>query len=327
MISRRTLAIALATAGSTSAHTVRSQSADRHYRIGWVAAFDSFNEPYSLAFVQRLRELGFEEGRNLIIERRHPNSRLEDMPAITAALSRLKCDAYFSAGGDFNLSALTHADRLTPIVFIAVDFDPVAAGVVSSLARPGGRLTGVTAIQSALPAKRLELLRELLPHMGRVSVLTNEQTVAQLAVTESTAKRLALALHIVDLKRPPFDYDAAFDDVSRHSADALFVLGSGLWVPARRLITDRARRMRLPTVFHHAQWVEAGGLMSYGFNFIGMWRRGAEMMAQVLRGTKPGDIPMEQPSVYELAFNQKTARSLNIKIPQSLLVRADRVID
>lgn len=194
------------------------------------------------------------------------------------------------------------------------------------LARPGGRLTGMTALQSTLPAKRLELLRELLPRMRKVAVFTNEQTSAQLALARGTARRLGLQLHAVDFRRPPFDYEAGFADAIQARADAVFVLGSGLFVPGRRLIPELALKARLPTVFHQAQWVEAGGLMSYGFSFTWMWRRGAEMMAKVLSGAQAGTIPMEQPTVYELALNAKTARTLGIDIPPSIQVRADRVI-
>ena len=257
----------------------------------------------------------------------YKEGKLDRMPALSAELGKLKCDAYFGGGAEVNLATLTQASRQTPIVFVAVDFDPVATGDIASLARPGGRVTGVTALQSELPAKRLELLKELLPGLGKVAVFANEQTAAQLALVQGTGRRMGLALHLVDFKRPPFDYEAGFADALRAKADALFVLGSGLWVPARRLIPELALKARLPTVFQQAQWVEVGGLMSYGFNFTGMWRRGAEMVANILRGAKPGDIPMEQPTVYELAFNLKTARALGITIPQSLLVRADRMIE
>jgi len=303
------------------------QPAGRIYRLGWMSASNSFNEPYSLAFVQRLSELGFVEGRNLVIERSHGDNRLERMPVLSAALGKLKCDIYFAGGTESTLVALTQASRQTPIVFIAVDFDPVATGDVASLARPGGRVTGVTALQSALPAKRLELLKECLPNMAKVAVFTNEQTAAQLALAQGTARRLGLDLHVVDLKRPPFDFAGGFADALRAKADALFVSGSGLWIPARRLIPELALKARLPTMFHQAQWVEAGGLMSYGFDFIGMWRRGAEMVASILRGATAADTPMEQPTVYELVFNRTTAKALGVTIPQPLLVRADRVIE
>ena len=328
MITRRKLLLTIGVGALAVPRWAWTQSAGQNYRLGWVGVnSDSFKQPQALAFVQRLAELGFVEGRNLTIERRHGEDKLERMPALSAELGKLKCDAYFGGGAEVNLVTLTQASRQTPIVFVAVDFDPVATGDVASLARPGGRVTGVTALQSELPAKRLELLKELLPAMGKAAVFTNEQTAAQLALVQGTARRLGLALHVIDFKRPPFDYEAGFADASRAKADALFVLGSGLWVPARRLILELSLKVRLPTMFHQAQWVEDGGLVSYGFNFPGMWRRGAEMVANILRGAKAGDIPMEQPTVYELAFNLKTAKVLGIKIPQSLLVRADRVIE
>lgn len=328
MITRRKLLLTIGVAALAVPRWAWTQSAGRNYRLGWISVnSDGFKQPQALAFVQRLAELGFVEGRNLTIERRHGDDKLERMPALSAELGKLKCDAYFGAGAEINLATLTQASRQTPIVFVAVDFDPVATGDVASLARPGGRVTGVTALQSELPAKRLELLKELLPAMGKAAVFTNEQTAAQLALVQGTARRLGLVLHVVDFKRPPFDYEAGFADASRAKADALFMLGSGLWVPGRRLILELALKARLPTMFHQAQWVEDGGLMSYGFNFPGMWRRGAEMVANILRGAKAGDIPVEQPTIYELVFNLKTAKALGIKIPQSLLVRADRVIE
>jgi putative tryptophan/tyrosine transport system substrate-binding protein len=215
----------------------------------------------------------------------------------------------------------------TPIVFIAVDFDPVATGHVASPARPGGRITGVTAIQSVLPAKRLELLKELLPATRKVAVLANDQTTGQFTVAEEAAKRLGLEIHSIHFKRLPFDYEAAIEEAVRAKSEVLFVLGSALFVPARRLIPELALKSRLPSVFHHAQWVEVGGLMSYGFSFPQMWRSAADMVGKILRGTKAGDIPMEQPTTYELAVNARTAKALGIRIPESIRIRVDRIID
>lgn len=327
MIARRRVVLGLAATALLAPGVARAQAPARKLRVCWVAVSNSFNEPYSLAFVKRLAELGFVEGDNLTIERRHGDNLLERMPAVAAELGKLNCNAHFAGGSEINLATLTQAGPDTPIVFIAVDFDPVVTGDVASLARPGGRITGVTALQAQLPAKRLELLKELLPKISRVAVLANEQTAAQLVPVQGTARRLGISLHVVDLKRPPFDYAAGFADMARANAEALFVLGSGLWVPARKLIPELALKARLPTVFHQAQWVDEGGLMSYGFNFTSMFRRGAEMVADVLRGAKPGNIPMEQPKVFELALNRRTAKALGIQIPRALLVRADRVID
>ena len=308
--------------------TAWTQQTGRIHRVAWVAASsDTLKEPQALAFVQRLAELGYVEGRNLVLERRDLGSRLDRIPAVAAEVGKLRCDAYFGAGGEAVLSTLVQASPGIPIVFVAVDFDPVATGDVASLARPGGRVTGVTALQSTLPAKRLELLKELMPDVTRFAVFSNADTSAQLALVQGTARRMGMAAHVIDLKRPPFDYDAAFADAVKAKAEALFVLGSGLWVPGRRTIVNLALKARLPTVFHQSGWVDAGGLMSYGFNFPSMWRRGADMVASVLRGTKAGDIPMEQPTTFELVLNRKTAKSLGLKVPQPLLLRADRVIE
>src|SRR5262245_36979144 len=256
-----------------------AQSSARAYHIGWISAWDAFTEPSSLAFVQRLSELGLVEGANLRIERRHAASSLERLPALANELAKLKCDVYFTGGIEANLAALRQSNPDTPIVFIGVDVDPVATGDGASFRRPGVRVTGCTAQPSELPANRLELLKELLPSAAKVAVFTNEQTSVQLALVQGTARRLGLTLHVVDFKRPPFDYEAGFADALRAKADALFVLGSGLWVPARHKIPELALKARLPTVFNQPQWAEAGGLMSYGVNLTWMFRRGAEMVA------------------------------------------------
>ena len=328
MVARRRVVLGLAASSLVGPGAVRAQAPAGKFRVGWAAfSLESFSEPYSLAFIKRLAEVGFVEGQNLTIERRDGGNLLERMPAVAAELGRLNCNAYFGGGSESTLATLTQASADTPIVFLAVDFDPLITGDIASLARPGGRVTGVTALQAQLPAKRLELLKELLPKLSRVAVLANEQTTSQLVPVQGTARRLGISLHVVDLKKAPFDFNAGFADIARTNADALFVLGSAMWVPFRKLIPELALKTRLPTVFHQAQWVEAGGLMSYGFNFSAMYRRGAEMLADVLRGAKPGNIPMEQPKVFELAFNRKTAKALGIQIPRPMLVRADKVIE
>jgi putative ABC transport system substrate-binding protein len=307
----------------------RGQAAQRVHRLGWLSATESqHKEPYGLAFVQRLRELGFVDGVNLTIGYRYVDGEIEKLPAVAAELARLNIDVLFGAGLEASLAALKQVGGETPIVFVAVDFDPIATGHVLNPARPGGRLTGVTAVQSVLPGKRLELVKELLPATRKVAVLGNDQTVGQLAVAEEAARRLALELHVIHFKRLPFDYEGAIADALRAKSEVLFVLGSALFVaPSRRLIPELALKARLPSVFHHAQWVEAGGLMSYGFNFPQLWRSAADMVAKIMRGTKAGDIPMEQPTTYELAINAKTAKALGIRIPESIRIRVDRVID
>ena len=305
-----------------------SQSLTRKYRLGVLATNSAaLKDAHWIEFFRRFGELGLLEGRNLVIERRTADNHLERLPALAAELAKHKCDVFFSGAAEATLAALVAASPDTPIVTVAVDFDPIATGDVASLARPGGRVTGVTAMQSTMPAKRLELLREMLPGAAKVAVFTNAQTSEQLSVVQGTARRMGLALHVIDFKSPPFDYDAAFARAIAAKVDALFVLGSGMWVPARRTIIERALKARIPTVFHHSGWVEAGGLMSYGFSLPSLWRRGAEITASILRGAKPSEIPMEQPKVFELAINLKTARTLSVTIPQSILLRADKAIE
>jgi putative ABC transport system substrate-binding protein len=299
----------------------------RAYRIGWLGTVDSSKEPYSIAYVQRLRELGLALGENLEIAYRHAEGRLERLPPLAAELMSAKCDALFGGGPEATLVALKQASPDAPIVFVAVDFDPVATGHIRNPARPEGRITGVTAVQSVLPGKRLELLKELSPGARRVAVWSNEQTTGQLGVVEEAARRLAIGLQVIRFGKPPFDYDAAISEAVSGKADALFVLGSALFVPARRLIPQLALKARLPSSFHHSQWAEVGGLMSYGFNFPQMWRAAADMTAMVLRGTKVGEIPMQQPATYELAVNASTAKALGIKIPESIRIRVDRIFD
>jgi putative ABC transport system substrate-binding protein len=305
----------------------RAQRA-RQYRIGWVAtSANTFREPYGQAVVRRLGELGFVEGKNLSIERRHADNRIENFPKVAAAMAGTRYDAIFAAGPEATLAAAAQASREAPIIVIAIDFDPVATGDVASLARPGGRVSGVSMQQSTLPAKRLELLKEMLPKLSKAGVLTNEQAQGQVTVLQGTARRMGLGLHIVDLRRPPFDFPAAFAGMVREKCEAVFVVGSALFAPVRRQLVTVAIDSRLPASFHQAQWVEFGGLMSYGFNFVAAWRRGAEMLAAVLNGAKPADMPMEVPATFELALNLATARKLGVAVPQSLLVRAERVIE
>ena len=326
-IRRRQFLIAIGAGALAVPRWAWAQAAERTYRIGWLQSINDINDPYSQAFVQRLRELGLVEGRNLVIEFRHADGRPERLRDLAVDLARENCDLFFGGGSEAQLIAMRQASRDTPIVFVAVDFDPVATGHLSSLARPDGRITGITALQSNLPAKRLELLKELLPGARKVAVFANAATTGQLAVVQDAAPRIGMTLHVVDFKSPPFDYEAGFADAVRAKADALFVLGSALWVPARRKIPELALKHRLPTMFHHSQWAESGGLLSYGFNFSELWRRAAEQTAAILRGAKAADTPMEQGSKFEFTTNMKTAKALGLTIPKSVLLRADGVIE
>jgi putative ABC transport system substrate-binding protein len=303
-----------------------AQQAERTYRVGWLDSTGTRTEPYQIAFVQRLRELGFAEGRNLVIEFRTTEARRERLPEMTADLARQRCDVLLVPGTEAGLVAMKEASRDTPIVMVANDYDPVATGHIASLARPGGRITGVSQLQSELPAKRLELLKEVLPKARRVAVFSDASSAGQLEAVQAGAMRLGTTLRVVEFTHAPYDYDGAYAASVRAKAGALLVLASGNFVPARRRIPELALKHRLPSMFGNALWAEAGGLMSYGPNFSEFYRRAAEQVGMILKGASPAGMPVEQPAAFELAINLKTANALGMKIPQSILLRADEVI-
>jgi len=303
-----------------------AQHLDRTYRVGWLSSSAPRTESYYVAFEQRLRELGFAEGRNLVIEFRTAEGRIDRLPELAADLARQKCDVLLAPGTEAGLAAIKRASRDTPIVMVANDYDPVATGHIASLARPGGRITGVSQLQSELPAKRLELLKEVLPKTKRVAVFSDAATAGQLAAVETGAKWLGVALQLLEFTRAPYDYERAFSEAVRAKAQALLVLASGLFVPARRQIPELALKHRLPSMFGNYLWAEAGGFLSYGPDFSAFYRRAAEQVSTILKGANPADMPVEQPTVFELVINLKTAKALGVTIPQSVLVRADKVI-
>ena len=304
-----------------------AQQPGRTYRLCWPGSTTPSGEAYNVAFVQRLGELGFVEGRNLVIEFRSTARLAEGLPAISAELARLNCDLFFAPGSELNLLAAKQATRETPIVIVSIDYDPVATGHVTQMARPGGRITGVSMLQTELPAKRLSVLKELLPKIRRVGVLADLSTTGQLQVTQAAAAQLGIELQVHEFTRAPYDYPAAFATFARGKAEALLALTSGQFVAARRQITDLALQHQLPSVFNNVVWAEFGGLLSYGPNFPVSFRRAAEQVAKVLNGASPGELPMEQPNGVEMAVNLKTAKALGVAIPQAIRLRADRLIE
>ena len=305
-----------------------AQQAERIYRIGWLFSLvNPRTEAYSMAFEQRLHELGFAEGRNLAIEFRAAEGRIERLPELAAELARLNCDVFLATGAEAFLAAFEQASRDTPIVMIAIDYDPVASGHVASLARPGGRTTGISVQQLDLAAKRLELMKELLPKAKRIAVFSNTGTLGQLKSVQAAAKRLGVALQVVEFKSAPYDYDSAFAEAVRARAQALLVLTSSFFVPARRQIPELALKHRLPSMFGNAAWANAGGLLSYAPNFSEFYRRAAEQVSLILKGANPANMPVEQPTQFEFVINLKTAKALGVTIPQSIRFRADRVIE
>jgi putative tryptophan/tyrosine transport system substrate-binding protein len=304
----------------------RAQQAGRTYRLGWLGTSSPTDEPYNLAFMRRLAERGFVEGRNLVVEFRSMRGQPDRVPQLAAELAQLNCDVYFAPGSELTLAALKGATRDKPIVIVSNDYDPVATGHIANMARPGGRITGVSQLQTELPAKRLSVLKEMLPKLRRVGVLADVSTVGQLEVSKGAATQLGLQLVVHQFAALPYDYAAAFAAFSRARVQAMVGLASGFFVPARRQIAELALAHRLPSIFNNALWAEAGGLASYGPNFSPSYRRAAEQVAQILLGANPGELPLEQPNVVEMVLNLKTATALGLKIPQAVRLRADDVI-
>lgn len=303
-----------------------AQQPGRNYKLGWLSPGAQRTEVYNLAFTERLRELGLVEGRNLSVAFLSADGRADLLPELAAELARQHCDIYLAPGPEATLLAIKQATRDEPIIMAANDYDPVATGHVPSLARPGGRITGVYQLQEELSAKRLELLKEMLPKSRRVAVLADSATQRQLALVRTAAKSMGLELVVHEFTKGPYDYEAAFAGFARAKADSLLPLGSGLFVPARRKLPALALQHRLPGMFNNALWAEAGGLISYGVDFPAAYRRAAEMVAAVLKGAKPADFPVEQSSVIEMVVNMRTAQALGVVLPQGIVLRANRMI-
>ncbi|HEV8458500.1 MAG TPA: ABC transporter substrate-binding protein, partial [Methylomirabilota bacterium] len=281
------------------------------------------------AFRQGLRDLGYVEGRNVVIEYRDAEGNVERLPALAAELVALKVDVIV-VGGTPAVLAAKQATKTIPIVF-TVAADPVADGLVTSLARPGGNVTGLSNLGPELVGKCLEQLKQAVPGVSRVAVLWQPGAFGErtekdmLKEAEVAARALGVRPQFVEA-RGPDDFDRAFSDMTRARAGALTVLLSPMFFNERRRLVDLAAKNRLPAVYQVREFVDAGGLMSYGANLADLVRRAATYVDRILKGAKPGDLPVEQPTKFELVINLKTAKALGLTIPQSVLGRADEVI-
>ena len=270
------------------------------------------------------------DGRSVVIEYRDAEGKYDRLPARAAELVALKVDVIVAADTPAALAA-KQATRTLPIVFIGAG-DPVTIGLVTSLARPGGNVTGLSLLAPELVGKRLELLKQAVPGVGRVAALWQPGFVGErtekdmLKEVEVAARALGVRLQFVEA-RGPADFDRAFSDMTRARADALTVLGSAMFANERRRVVDLAAKNRLPGVYGFREYVDAGGLMAYGPNVADLFQRAATYADKILKGAKPGDLPVEQPTKFELVLNLKTAKALGLTIPQSVLVRADQVIE
>ena len=277
-------------------------------------------------FRRELRELGYVEGKSITFERRSADDRLDRLPALADELVRLKVDVLVTSSTIGALAA-KNVTRTIPIVFYTVT-DPVAAGLVDSLARPGGNITGITDIGAVLVGKRLELLKETISKLSRVAVLwdpRNPGNVQQWKEGLHPARELGLQLHSMEVSSAD-KYESAFKEATKARSAALAVTSSPLVSSSRKQIADLATKHQLPAIYPRANYVESGGLMSYGADQVEPYKRAASMVDKILKGTKPADLPVEQPTRFELVINLKTAKQIGLSIPPNVLVRADRVI-
>jgi len=304
-----------------------AQQPARIHRIGILSPSSGpFFSARDEAFRQRLRQLGYVEGKNIVIEYRYAEGKGERLPDLAAELVQLKVDVIVTTSAGATLAA-KKARGTIPIV-IAAAADPVGSGLVSSLARPGGNITGLSLMAPDLDGKRLELLKEAVPKVARVAFLREPGgTRGNLPLTEMEAAAKALGLKLLSLEvRSLDDFESAFARAKRESAQALITTSGPLINTQQRRVLDLAAKNRLPAIYHYSEFVEAGGLMSYAPDNTDGWRRAADYVDKILKGAKPADLPIEQPKKFELIINLKAAKQIALTIPPSLLARADRVI-
>ena len=309
---------------------VEAQQPGRVPRIGVLSLTSPSDRPPLLdAFRQGLRELGWVEGQNIVIDYRYAEGRVDRLPDLAAELVRLKVDLIVASAGTQAATAAKNATETIPIVMIYVR-DPVGTGLIASLARPGGNVTGVSGSAGLeIVAKQLELLKETVPKIRRVAILSNPANAYhQLAIREVNvaARSLGVQLQLLEA-RGPNEFDGAFAAMATERVGALLVLSDAIFNSHRTRLADLAARSRLPAAYGVRESVEAGGLMSYGPSFLDLFRRSAAYVDKILKGAKPGDLPVEQPTKIELVINLKTAKALGLTIPPSLLQRADQVIE
>jgi putative ABC transport system substrate-binding protein len=328
-MNRRDALLALMALG-IAPNSALAQQQSRMRRVGILLGGTEAAARYQRdAFVQGLGELGYAEGKNLVLETRWAEGRIERFPALAAELLESKVDVLFAPSG-IAAQAAQKTGTTTPIVF-ALAPDPVGQGFGKSLSHPGGNMTGLTSTHGELSAKRVELLKETYPKAKRIAVLyfvapSAAGVTEQLAETERAAKKLGIGLATEESPRPE-DFTRAFASLRKQRPDALIVIENPMFFSNRARLAELAAELRVPAIYNVAEYVEAGGLMSYGASYADLIRRAASHVVRILDGAKPGDLPIEQPTRFELVINLKTAKALGQKIPQSVLLRATRVIE
>jgi putative ABC transport system substrate-binding protein len=302
-----------------------AQQAGKIYRIGML--WNTPNPPMEGVLLQGLRELGWLEGQNFVLERRYSEGRDERHPALAAELVRLRCDLILTAGTPAAFAAKA-ATTTIPVVFITVG-DPVGSGLVQSLARPGGNLTGLASIGPEVAGKHVELLKEAIPSLTRLGVFINSAFSLHASLRpelEAASRRLGVALTYIEV-RAPDEVDGAFGMIAKEKLRAVLVLGTPMWAVLRARLGKLALDHRVATMVPWREAAEEGGLMAYAEPIVEHVRRAPFHIDRILKGTRPADLPVEQPTKFELAINLKTAKVLGLTIPPQLLLRADRLIE
>ena len=305
--------------------SAQRQQSDRWPRVGVLLVFA--NQPTARPYLREaLAEQGWIANQNMILEARYANGHLERLPALASELVNLGFEMIVAVG-DPAIRAARDATTTIPIVMGFGSSDPVKSGFVASLARPGGNVTGLTALATDLNTKRLDLLKQALPEMRRIALLSRSDPslTEQVAAVRSVAPSIGVMLEVVEVAEPG-GYEAAFSTIRRRRVDALMVLSDAKFFQDRRQLVSLAATIRLPGVYELREFAEDGGLISYGPNTSELYRRVAVVIDKILKGAKPADLPVEQPTKFELVINLKTAKAFGLTVPQSVLLRADQVI-
>jgi putative ABC transport system substrate-binding protein len=329
-MTKKTLALCVITLVLASVLLAEAQQPKKVPRIGYLSQFDPATESTrSEAIRLALRELGYIEGQSITIEYRYTDGKNERTPELAAELVRLKVDIIVAAGANTLVRVAKNATNTIPIVMVGRGIDPVVAGLVASLARPGGNVTGITNLSRELGGKRLELFKEAVPKLARVAVLygaANPATVLESKeVLPVAARELGLTVRSWGV-RDADGFETVFAALNKQRPDGLYIAGGALMFANQKRIVGFALKSRLPSMYFRREFVDAGGLMSYGADEADSYRRVAYYVDKILKGAKPADLPVEQPTKFELVINLKTAKQIGVTIPQSVLYRGDKVI-
>jgi len=327
MNNRRKLIFSLGAGALATTFDSFAQPRDKVYRIGILFSNAAASAKWQVdVFIQALQEFGYVENKNILFEHRYAEGNFERLPAMAAELVQLKVDVIFVNNTPPALAA-KQATSSIPIVFAGVA-SPVENGVIASLARPGHNITGTSNITTELTGKRLQILKETFPKTVRIAVINSIQPVSdlQFSAVQSEAKKLGMDILRIELRRRE-DFEQQYEQVRKGRADALYPLDNAINNQLRNLLVDFASQYQLPVIYGSKQYVDAGGLMSYGADLLANYRRGAAFVDKILNGAKPADLPVERPTKFELVINMKTAKALGMKISNSILVQATNVIE